>query len=396
MFSSQLKQITSRAESIGTTPPIDSTAFQTLLEKAAGGETLELESTVELLNGTLDPGNRRILTDFAAGYRRPRDRELLLLPPLYFSSICENRCRYCDFSSGGLRLSLDEFAGEVDSLLGMGYRSIELVSGQDPDLFRHKNPFPAENQRFDLSRVIPYFQISKRKLLEAGNGMLTSNIPPVDSGSFHELKAAGLDCYLLWLETFNTRQYSLLHDAGGPKSSPTFRFDSFEHALDAGIEHIAGAYLKGLYEWRKEEVVLYALDRYLKAKFGHGFSIIGTPRLKGQFVQSEFVKAYEVSDEDYEVNIALDRILFDGILWLQTRESPEMNRKLITKYGGGVILTVTCSTAPGGYAKVYPTKAQFPVHRQDLHKMVRLYEEDGFTARFDWNSRTLAEFQRTR
>ena len=143
-------------------------------------------------------------------------------------------------------------------------------------------------------------------------------------------------------------------------------------------------------------MVLYALDRYLKGKFGHGFSIIGTPRLKGPFVQSEFVKAYEVSDEDYEVNIALDRILFDGILWLQTRESPEMNRRLITKYGGGVILTITCSTAPGGYAKVYPAKAQFPVHRQDLRKMVHLYEEDGFTARFDWNSRTLSEFQRIR
>ena len=245
MFSSQLEQITARAEKIGTTPPIDTKTFRTLLEKAAGGETLELESTVDLLNGTIDPENRRILTDFAAGYRRPRDRELLLLPPLYFSSICENRCRYCDFSSGGLRLSLDEFAGEVDSLLSMGYRSIELVSGQDPDLFRHKNPFPAENQRFDLSRVIPYFQISKRKLLEAGNGMLTSNIPPVDSGSFHELKDAGLDCYLIWLETFNHRQYSLLHDAGGPKSSPTFRFDSFEHALDEGIEHSPGPISRG-------------------------------------------------------------------------------------------------------------------------------------------------------
>jgi len=394
MFSNLLDQIAAGTKSIGTTRPADSKTFRTLLEQAAGGASLDLESTVALLNGTLDPENRRIVTDFAAGYRRPRDRELLLLPPLYFSSFCENKCRYCDFSSGGLRLSLDEFAGEVDSLLGMGYRSIELVSGQDPELFRHADPFPAKDQRFDLSRVVPYFEVSKRKLREAGNGMLTSNIPPVDSGSFHELKAAGLDCYLIWLETFDRRQYALLHDAEGPKSNPEFRFDSFEHALEAGIEHIAGAYLKGLYDWRKEEVALYALDHYLKGKFGHGFSIIGTPRLKGRFVRSEWVKAYEVSDEDYELNVALDRILFDGILWLQTRESPEMNRNLITKYGGGVILTITCSTAPGGYARVYPAKAQFPVHRQDLRAMVRVYEEAGFTVRFDWNGRTLSEFQR--
>jgi len=121
---------------------------------------------------------------------------------------------------------------------------------------------------------------------------------------------------------------------------------------------------------------------------------VGTPRLKGNFLKSRHVSAYGVSDEDYELSIALDRILYDGILWLQTRESYETNRHLITKYGGGVILTLTSCTAPGGYHGPSRGGAQFPVFKQDLQRSVSDLEGLGFRVHFDWNSRSLLEFQR--
>jgi 2-iminoacetate synthase len=394
MFSDRMHNMKSQVENIGPASAVDQNTTRSLLEKSACGFQLDPDEVISLLSATYQESNRRMILDFSRQYSRPHDKEVLLLPPLYFSNICENDCPYCDFSSVGSRLSPDEFQDEVDSLLNLGYRSIELVSSQDPDLYLHRGEFSPDNQKFRIESVLQYFELARNRLREKGGGMLTSNIPPVDTDSFRELRKAGLDCFLIWLEVFDPDQYRKLHGSRGPKSSQEFRVDSFENARSGGIKHLAGAFLKGLYDWRKEVAVLYLLDDYLKTKYGRGFSIIGTPRLKGPFQDSPIVAQYSVSDEDFELNIALDRILFDGILWLQTRESFPMNRNLINQYGGGVILTLTSCTAPGGYAKPSASRSQFPIHSQKLLESVRLLEEDEYRVIFDWDGRTLDDFQR--
>jgi 2-iminoacetate synthase len=394
MFSDHLLEAVRTAEKVGQTPPLTAPEFRALLEKSASQGMLEDEEIVALLNGTQSSRNRELALEFAREDRRPHDTEILLLPPLYFSSICENQCLYCDFSHEGVRLSLPEFTEEFSTLVDLGYRSIELVSSQDPEIYLKLPEYCEDAQAFDLKGVLPYFEASSQALREAGGGMLTSNIPPVDRDSFKQLHAAGLDCYLIWLETFNPDQYKKLHYRHGPKNSQAFRINSIEEAIAAGMEHVAGAFLKGLYDWRKEAVVLYLFDRYLQEKRGRGFSIIGTPRLKGKFTQSSLVKPYGVSDEDYALDIALDRILYDGILWLQTRESFPFNLELIERFGGGVILTLTSSTAPGGYSKPPGARAQFPVYKQDLEESVFQLEEKGFKVRFDWTPDVLVDFLR--
>jgi len=394
MFSEKLRGMLDLAENIGRTPRIGKKELVCLLEKHVQGQSLVPEEAIALINSTLDKDNRKLLLGFSADYERPHDKEILLLPPLYFSSICENQCRYCDFSADGHRLSHETFRDEFDALANMGYRSIELVSSQDPELYEHGNGFTLDNQSFSIDGALEYFNIAKRSLSKNGGGMLTSNIPPLDTASMSRLRTTGLDCFLIWLECFDPTQYARLHIAEGPKANQAFRLDSFERASEAGIEHLAGAFLKGLHDWRKEEFLLYMLDRHLKAVRGRGFSIVGTPRLKGRFVESKFVGSNRVSEEDYELNVALDRILFDGILWLQTRESFSLNRRLINRYGGGVILTLSSCTAPGGYSKPPEARSQFPVYKQELSASTDALENDGFSVHFDWNSATLADFQR--
>ena len=118
--------------------------------------------------------------------------------------------------------------------------------------------------------------------------------------------------------------------------------------------------------------------------------------MKGDFASSPKIRQYQVSDREYEVNIALDRILFDGILWMQTRESFDFNRQLIDRFGAGVILTLVSSTAPGGYATPAVAKAQFPVYKQDLQNSVRQLEADGFQVHYAWDEKVLTDFQRVR
>jgi len=394
-FSEVFPNYIEQAAKVGSSAPIDQRDTLELLEKAGAREDLSHREIVALLNGLSEPANARTVLEYSREYARPRDDEILLLPPLYISSICENKCSYCDFSTGnGVRLNHNQFREEVDALLGMGYRSIELVSSQDPELFVRSSPFHPDDQQFDVAETARYFEILGERLGDNGGGMITSNIPPVCTRGFEELKASGLDCFLAWLETFDPGQYSRLHVNTGPKGNQSFRLDSFDRAREAGVEHVAGAFLKGLHDWRKEEVVLYLFDQYLKSRWGRGFSIIGSPRVKGRFLGSMAIREHAVTDEEYELNIALDRVLFDGVLWLQTRESFEFNRQLINTYGGGVVLTLTSSTAPGGYSEPAQGKPQFPVFKQNLEETASLLEDDGFTVRFAWDSGDLTASQR--
>jgi 2-iminoacetate synthase len=394
-FSEVFPEIVEQAALVGSSSPIDQRTTLELLEKAGERENLSHQEIVALLNGLSEPANARTVLEFSREYVRPREDEILLLPPLYISSICENKCSYCDFSTeNGVRLDHDQFCEEVEALLGMGYRSVELVSSQDPELFVRANSFDMDDQHFDVAETARYFEILGGRLTDVGGGMITSNIPPVCTPGFEELKASGLDCFLAWLETFDPGQYSRLHVNTGPKGNQSFRLDSFDRAKEAGIEHVAGAFLKGLHDWRKEEVILYLFDQYLKSRWGRGFSIIGSPRIKGRFLGSMAIRKHAVSDEEYELNIALDRVLFDGVLWLQTRETFDFNRHLINTYGGGVVLTLTSCTAPGGYSKPAQGKPQFPVFKQSLEEAAVMLEEDGFRVRFAWDSEDLTTSQR--
>jgi 2-iminoacetate synthase ThiH len=396
VFSEIFPGLVETAAEIGTSAPIGRRETLELLERAGGGKSLGAGEIVALINGLSEPANARTVLEYSRDYARPLDTEILLLPPLYVSSICENKCAYCDVSLGnGVRLAHGEFAQEVDALLEMGYRSIELVSSQDPELFVREDPFDPYDQRFDVSGSAEYFAILDDRLAAAGGGMITSNIPPVCTEGFGVLKTAGLECFLVWLETFVPDQYSRLHVDTGPKGNQSFRLDSFDRAREAGIEHVAGAFLKGLHDWRKEEVILYLFDRYLKSRWGRGFSIIGSPRVKGRFMGSMAIREHAVSDEEYELNIALDRVLFDGVLWLQTRESFDFNRRLINTFGGGVILTLTSCTAPGGYSRPAQAASQFPVFKQNLEQATAVLEQDGFTVRYAWGSTDLDAAHRT-
>ncbi len=60
-----------------------------------------------------------------------------------------------------------------------------------------------------------------------------------------------------------------------------------------------------------------------------------------------------------------------------------------------MILTLTSSTAPGGYAAPVEASPQFPVFKQDLAAAVGALESDGFEVRFDWDTTDLEACQRT-
>ena len=236
---------------------------------------------------------------------------------------------------------------------------------------------------------------------KAEGGMLTINAPPLDTESYKQLKQEGLDCFLLWAETFNPVQYAKLHSGKTPKTEQIYRLQSYERAAEAGIEFLAGAFLKGLYNWRLEEIMLCSMDRHLKAELKHGFSIIGTPRYKGVCKKRackgkclSLIEPYQMQDDEYILNIALDMLIYSGAIWLQTREPWELNEKIIDLFGGGFIFTMDCSTAPGGYAAKPKGKEQFPVHFYSPELITPKLEEKGIEVKYSWSKEDLKKLQR--
>jgi 2-iminoacetate synthase len=358
-----------------------------ILEKRLSGQKLTEREAVTLIRASdISPFDEKIISA-ASQLERPRKNEVFVLPPLYISSSCVNACTYCNFHGKGKSLSLNEFEDEFRWLVDSGHRSIELVFGQDPKMFVPETNFDGKDQRYDVTKVAEYFQKAKQILDQNGGGMLTINAPAVDELSYHKLKNAGLDVMLLWQETFNPMRYQKLHPGNTPKSFQDYRLNVYDRARNAGMEHIAGTFLKGLYDWRVEEQMLCHLDRDLYERQGRGFSMIGTPRIKN-------FEKYHVSDEDYILNIALDLLIYSGPLWLQTRESWELNSKIYDQFGGGFIQTIDTSTAPGGYAKLGKGKAQFPVHPYQRNVIEKSLMQKGINTVYSWNVQDLSSIQR--
>ncbi|MCX6707008.1 MAG: hypothetical protein NT001_02600, partial [Candidatus Woesearchaeota archaeon] len=197
-----------------------------LLEKRIEGRSLEENESIALIHASIIDDIAQNIIKTAAMLERPHKNKIFALPPLYVDSICENRCIYCNFREDGDSLSYEEFRTELKALLSKGYRSIELVFGQNPSIFRRKEPFKLRDQQFDISSVIKYFEIAKGEIDSAGGGMLTLNAPPLDKDSYKQLKKNGLDCFLLWAETFNPMQYARLHPGHTPKTEQRYRLES--------------------------------------------------------------------------------------------------------------------------------------------------------------------------
>lgn len=83
--------------------------------------------------------------------------------PLYVTSICQERCVYCNYRAGNklkeierLRLSDRELQNEVRFLAMQGLRVIELVYATDPN--------------FEIPHIIHHIKLTQRVLDEYGGG----------------------------------------------------------------------------------------------------------------------------------------------------------------------------------------------------------------------------------
>ena len=341
-FSQHLVGVKSRIEEWAnlTSPsrPLDS-----ILHDAQSMQGLSPESAACLMAWGQNPSCRM---EIEAASREVREksggRTVEIIIPEYLTSFCQNDCLYCGYRKSNplaerVRLTLGEFEKELDLLLAWGHRQIELVLADDPE--------------FGPGRIAPYIELARRKLSEAGGGLVALNAPAYAAEGYRLLFNKGLDWLALWQETYDATHFGRWHFQGSPKREYAFRLDVWDRAIPAGFTRVALGVLFGLYDWRFDVLALIEHGNYLLRNYGIEPHALGIPRLKPArgVLASQKPSRFSVSDEDYRLALNIYHLAFPRPrLFLNTRETFELNLSLATR---GDLFTVDCETLPGAYLR---------------------------------------------
>lgn len=267
---------------------------------------------------------------------------VVMFAPLYLSNYCVNSCVYCPYHTKNTtiprkKLTQQEIIQEVVALQDMGHKRLALEAGEHPTL----NPL-----EYILESINTIYNIKHK------NGAIRRvnvNIAATTVENYRKLKDAGIGTYILFQETYNKKNYELLHPRG-PKSDYAYHTEAMDRAMEAGIDDVGIGVLYGLETYRYDFVGLLMHAEHLEAKFGCGPHTISVPRLcpADDIDTSEFKNV--VPAEIFQKIVAVLRIAvpYTGMI-VSTRETPESRAKVldlgITQISGG------SRTSVGGYTQ---------------------------------------------
>ena len=287
---------------------------------------------------------------------------IVMFAPLYLSDWCINGCVYCPYHSKNRtiprrKLSQDEIREEVIALQDMGHKRLAIESGEDPV----HNPI-----EYILDSIKTIYSTHHR------NGAIRRvnvNIAATTVENYRKLKEAGIGTYILFQETYNRKNYEVLHPTG-PKSDYAWHTEAMDRAMQGGIDDVGIGVLFGLDTWRYDLVGLLMHAEHLEARFGVGPHTISVPRIcpADDIDTKDFPNA--VPDDIFCRIVAVIRLAvpYTGMI-ISTRESEKVRAKVldlgISQISGG------SRTSVGGYAEKDEETAQFDISdRRSLDEVV--------------------------
>ena len=294
--------------------------------------------------------------------RKLYGNRIVMFAPLYLSDWCINGCVYCPYHAKNRtiprrKLSQDEIREEVIALQDMGHKRLAIESGEDPV----HNPI-----EYILDSIKTIYGTRHR------NGAIRRvnvNIAATTVENYRKLKEAGIGTYILFQETYNRKNYEVLHPSG-PKSDYAWHTEAMDRAMQGGIDDVGIGVLFGLDTWRYDLVGLLMHAEHLEARFGVGPHTISVPRIcpADDIDTKDFPNA--VPDDIFCRIVAVIRLAvpYTGMI-ISTRESEKVRAKVlelgISQISGG------SRTSVGGYAEKDEETAQFDISdRRSLDEVV--------------------------
>lgn len=275
-------------------------------------------------------------------------RTIKLYAPLYLSSFCINRCRYCGFNMDGsfdrVRLTIDEALAEADVLAREGFRDILLVSSEDREFI-----------------TMPYLTELARKLRDRFS-FVGVEIYQMSASQYVELFEAGIEGVTLYQETYDRDAYTRYH-LGGPKADYDTRLRAPDDMAGAGMREIGLGVLLGLADWRLETLALAEHASYLIRRYWQSHISFSFPRLRPACGVPPAEFPHLLSDRHLvQMMLALRLCFADAGLVLSTREEAKLRDRLVTL--GTTRISAGSRTNPGGYSQSNASSEQFEVNDQ--------------------------------
>ncbi len=298
-------------------------------------------------------------------------RTIRLYAPLYLSSYCINRCRYCGFNMDNAftraRLTIEEALAEAEILAADGFRDILLVSSED--------------KRFIHTAYLEELAGELRKTFS----FIGMEIYQMTAAQYRGLFDAGVEGVTLYQETYDRQVYAHCH-LGGPKSDYDMRLRGPDDMADAGMREIGLGVLLGLADWRVETLALGEHARYLTKRYWQSHVSFSFPRLRPASGVSSAEFPHLLTDRNLvQMMLALRLCFSDAGIVISTRESAELRDRLL---GLGVTrMSAGSRTNPGGYSGPEKSSEQFEVHDQRSPAEIgAMLKEHGFDLVWkDWD-----------
>jgi 2-iminoacetate synthase len=325
-------------------------AFAALLQEAEGGKELDVTQIAALLKSHNKPSR---VESLARAANRVKEKHfanaLTLYVPVYLSSRCANNCIYCGFRRDNSMLkrnslSLDDFARELEYVLDIGHRTIELVLGYD--------------LAFHAARLADYVALTRHRLSQRGGGTVILMSEPLDVAGYRTLCDVGLDAVYCWQETYDQARYAEVHLPSTHKHDYEWRVGTAERVLRAGIPWYGMGILFGLQQWEYDVLALVTHARWLTEQYGVPPHAFGIPRMKPAEGALRHEAFNPVTDAQYRIAVAIYRLCFPRAhIYMNTRENMGLILRLAK--GGGSQVNTDATTVPGGYSGLFENGEQF-------------------------------------
>ncbi len=319
-------------------------ADETALRRALSADAPDAHDFAALISPAADPFLETMARKAATITRRHFGRTVSLYVPLYLSSHCSGGCIYCGYASDRKqprrKLNDRQLLAELAALKRRGFQDVLLLTGE-----RTKNA--------DFQYLLHCVELA------AGHFHNVSVESFAMSGAeYGKLAVAGCTGITLYQETYDARQYSLLH-RWGPKRNYAFRLAAPARALDAGMRSCGIGVLLGLADPMFDSLCLYRHAEQLRKNHWQSGVMISFPRICAQ--AGRYEPPFVVDDRLLARLIFAFRICMPDVpLVLSTRESAEFRNGIA---GIGISrMSVASRTTVGGYAGSTPDDAgQFEV-----------------------------------
>jgi 2-iminoacetate synthase len=272
-------------------------------------------------------------------------RAVRLYAPLYLSSHCVNRCRYCGFNRDNtfarVRLNIDEALAEAELLAREGFRDILLVTSEDREFI-----------------TVPYLTDLARELRRTFS-FIGAEIYQMTAPEYRRLFDAGVEGVTLYQETYDRAAYATYH-LGGPKADYDMRLQGPDDFAAAGMREIGLGALLGLADWRLETLALGEHASYLCKRYWQSRVSFSFPRLRPACGVPPEAFPHLLTDRHLvQMMLALRLCFADQGLVLSTREPADLRDRLVRL--GVTKMSAGSRTNPGGYSGRQESDGQFEV-----------------------------------